>query len=172
MKGYVKYIVGFYISVLLPTYANGGIFEDWYENTLPRYQMQITDIIEFYGDTAVLLDALSDDSGIRIKINTLRSDMTENYVVCFYGCHDKNMYEAKSNTNSVICWDCKYQDCEMWPFLGYCKTCPSSEVSGINAVLSDNPTSYDIRDCVIPKNTVIKDESGTFIFTDDCHYSE
>lgn len=50
-----------------------------------------------------------------------------------------------------------------------CEKCPS--LYGVDAITALRRTKYLITDCYIPKDSVITDETGTYILTDDCNYT-
>ena len=187
MKNCVKYIVFVLCFALVGPESRADNYfpsddllyapNDWLANVFHRYKYPGL----LFEQPSKFIEPLTDDDGIKVKFDLIFwMDQEEGEGVCFYKCPD-DMYEAKAGPDTVVCYDCRYQDCENLPFSGYCQPCPELEGSLIpRKILPTKELSspydgiyyYDIRACAIPKDVVGTDESGTFFFTENCYYSE
>jgi len=159
-------------AATVPARGN-ALYDTWEKNTMPFYNMTITDIAYFDKDSALLYEPLIDTDGARIKISATSKGGEIFDIICFYGCNDSLKYEGSAG--GALCWDCRFQDCMIWPFANYCTTCPDTGVSGVAPQIKPDfnaPVYHDIRDCAIPSGTKTNDDTGSFTYTDDCHYEK
>ncbi len=155
------------------------IYDYWYNSVLPHYQLSINDIASIDESSAVLMQPITETSGIRIKMSTTRTDGAQYDIVCFFACNygtSSPYYEALTASDN-ICMDCKYgqANCEIyWVLPNACKPCPQDDgMSDLAVVISPmNPTYHDIRDCAYASGATGADNAGKFTFTDNCHYSK
>ncbi len=160
-------------TLALPAHGN-STYDTWERNTEPFYRLDISDIASFDESSAELYEPLSESGGARIKMSAMSTDGGVFDVVCFAGCQDSLKYE--NNSGATLCYDCRLnENCMLWDFLGYCAVCPDTGVSGVPPQIRPDftaPVYHDIRDCAIPSGTETNDSSGSFSYTDDCHYEK